>query len=101
MTSWVVLKVNLHSLGVAFLIFFSHFSPIFGPFQEEKYVSRNYVENDLWTAIAWQYVSYFNKRKRRNPPGNWVILILSGQKSCKEYFKEYYMLFYIFQGLKM
>ena len=59
----VVLKVNLHSLGVAFLIFFSHFSPIFGPFQEEKYVSRNYVENDLWTAIAWEYVSYFNNVK--------------------------------------
>ena len=35
----VVLKVNLHSLAVAFLIFFSHFSPIYGPFQEEKYVS--------------------------------------------------------------
>ena len=50
-----VLKINLPSFGVAFLIFFSHFSPIFGPFQYEKYVSRNYVKDELWAAIAWQY----------------------------------------------
>ena len=39
----------------------------------------------------------------QNPPGNWVILILSGQKPCTRIikFKEYCILFYIFPGLKM
>ena len=38
---------------------------------------------------------------RQNPPGNWVILIFSGQKPCTRIIKAHCILFWIFQGLKM
>ena len=47
-----------------------------------------------------QLTALFDGTLRRNPPWNWVlILIISEQKPCVPEFKQYHILFKIFQGL--
>ena len=53
----------------------------------------------VWEIITDQYTVRIIELLRSNPSGNWVIQISVDKNLVPEYFKQYHILFYIFQGL--
>ena len=113
--SWVITKELLYLLRIWVVyrlnISRCHWETIFWlPYFKIKVMTWSL--HVLWNPRAWVYslknkglpLKNFVKSKTEFSPGNWVIfLILCGQKPCARIinFKEYCIIFYLFQALKM